>query len=65
MEGVAYKAVSNYMNVPAGSYTIDVFAAGDTTAILSTTVDASNSRYTSVVVGDATGTMSFVNLSDN
>jgi len=60
----AFKFVSGYKNIPSGSYTVDVFAGGDSTASATTTVNVGNSRYTSVIVSDATGALSFVDMAD-
>ena len=60
----AFKFSSGYQNIPAGSYTIDVFVGGDSTASATTTVAVGNSRYTSVIVSDATGALSFVDMAD-
>ncbi len=60
---VAYKGSSGSLNLPAGSYTIDVFAAGDTLAIASSSVDLTNVRQTAIVLGDVAGP-SVLTLSD-
>ena len=65
LSGMSFKNVGNYLSIPAGSYTVSVFAAGDTVAATSTTLDVGNSRYTSVLTSDASGALSLVNLSDN
>lgn len=61
---VSYGQVSAYVSVPAGSYTLIATASGGTVAVATTTVDASNQRYTNVITGDVSA-LSFVNLSDN
>lgn len=63
-ETVSYRGVSAYAAVPAGSYTLTATASGDTVVVATTTVDVSNSRSTSVIVGDVSAP-TFVNLSDN
>jgi len=63
---IAFRGASNYLTVYPGTYAVNVYAAGDTTVILSTNVEVSNTRYTSVVVGDVdAGSLQFVNLTDN
>ena len=66
VSGLTYKGNSGYFSVPAGSYQLDVFAAGDTNAVMTTTITAATSRYTSVITGNlGGGTAAFVNLADN
>ncbi|MBD3376636.1 DUF4397 domain-containing protein [candidate division KSB1 bacterium] len=65
-EGVGYEAATPYAKIPAGTYEVMVYAAGDTNAILTTSVNVGNKRHSSLVVGDAeAGTLSFLNLEDN
>ncbi len=61
---VSYRGVSGYASVPSGSYTLTATASGDSVAVATTTVDVSNTRATSVIIGDVSAP-SFVNLSDN
>lgn len=61
---VSYRGFTSYAQVPAGSYTLTATASGDSVAVATTTVNLSNSRYTSVITGDVSAP-SFVDLSDN
>ncbi len=65
LSGISFRDVGGYQSVPSGTYTLSVFAAGDTTATTSVSVDVGNTRSTSVLVSDASGALSLVNLSDN
>lgn len=64
-KSLAFKDNSGYLNIPAGSYTISVFASGDTTAMATTTISATNIRQTTIIGGDASaGSVDLINLSD-
>lgn len=66
VSGLSFKGNSGYFNVPAGSYQLDAFAAGDTNVVFTTTITAATSRYTSVITGDlGGGAAAFVNMADN
>lgn len=63
---LAYGDNSGYEAYTAGDYTISASLAADTTdtVIGSTTVSLSNTRSTTIIVGDSTA-VQFVNLTDN
>lgn len=66
VSGLSFKGNSGYFSVPAGNYKLDAFAAGDTNVVLTTTITAAPSRYTSVITGDlGGGAAAFVNMADN
>ncbi len=65
LSGMSFKDVGSYLSIPSGTYTVSVFAAGDSTAATSASVDVGNARSTSVLVSDASGALSLVSLSDN
>jgi hypothetical protein len=65
LNGVAFKGDSDYLQVPAGNYTITVTAASDTATVLAAaTLEAANKRQTSVILG-STGGLELVNLTDD
>lgn len=68
LANVAYKAISNYLSIPAGSYTVDVEAAGSpstTTPVASENVNVdANTNYSVVVAGEAGSSLQFVNFTD-
>lgn len=66
LAATAYKTATDYLRVPAGSYTITVTAAGDTTALLTSSLSAANKRQTSVILGSTSaGTLALMNLADD
>ncbi|MCG3157149.1 MAG: hypothetical protein DKINENOH_03780 [bacterium] len=52
---LAYKAVTNYINVAAGDYTMEVKAAGGNT-VLATSALSISASHTSIILGDANAT---------
>ncbi len=65
LTNMSFREVSTYQQVPSGTYTVSVFAAGDTVAATSSEVSVSNSRYTSIITADAAGALGLVDLADN
>jgi len=52
LSNVAFGAISNYLSVPAGTYTVQVNATGtSTTAITATVTLAAQSNYSAVAIG--------------
>lgn len=65
LNDAAFRSATNYLQLPAGSYTISVAAAEDTTTVLaSATLNAVNKRQTSVILGSAAA-LELVNLADD
>lgn len=53
---LAYKGVSNYQAVPAGSYTVEAKIAGSNTVLVSSPLSVSTS-HTSMILGDASAAL--------
>lgn len=53
---LAYKGVSNYRAVPAGSYTVEAKIAGSNTVLVSSPLSVSTS-HTSMILGDASAAL--------
>lgn len=66
LAGTAYQTATSYLRLPAGDYMITVAAAGDTTALLSSTLTLTNKRQSSLILGSVgAGTLALANLADD
>jgi hypothetical protein len=67
LNSVAFKSASDYLQFPAGNYTITVAAASDTATVLAAaTLEAANKRQTSVILGNTGAkTLALANFADD